>query len=259
MIMKFKFLSAVFAFVCIVSCSIMFSACGGGNPIPDDLIVAHLPDKVHVEYAANCFYVKDGNDIYSSSPVYSSDRQEVFLRENLSTAYITDLTYGDQMFATARWTGTAWQTAKDDAIYEDWIANDKNHTTVYGSIKDPHWRFGPATSHNMYYGYSDVNGAWMSEKSSVTQLANQNVTVGENQVECVVFEYVFEYGDVYNKTKYWYALDSGIYIKSLSISDKTKNIDTEGTPGETSAIYYKTGETMDSVLTAKGRGAVPVF
>ena len=82
--MRKKILSFMLAFVCIITCGLCLTACGNNNYDDHINIRQTLPDKVHVEYG-NVVYVKDGNDIYAKSEVYSmSGRHEVYVRENLS-------------------------------------------------------------------------------------------------------------------------------------------------------------------------------
>lgn len=233
---------------------------GGG--LIENRITMNFPDKVWVEYNSIVF-AKDGKDIFASSMVYWSDRREVYLREDISDPIATWHGSG-QYYITARWTGETWQLATDEGRiageeYDEvnnqtWIANDKNHQVVYGYVDRKH---GACTSGYVYRGYSDVNTPYESDSFTIVQLDNQTITVGEDEVECIVWEYTFDNDGVYGKTRYWFAADSHIFIKEMYTSNRDADIETGGSV-QNCATLYKVGVAMEQVLQSKDK-SVPVI
>ena len=100
----------------------------------------------------------------------------------------------------------------------------------------------------MRQGYTDVNS--QLDTMTITKLENETITLESGQqVACEVWQTVFEYNDTYQKSKYWYAADSHIFMKGLTVYDRETDIDTDGsTYGMTAATYYAVGENMDDFL-----------
>mgnify|MGYP003571274369 CR=1 FL=1 len=250
--MKKKIFSFMLAFVCIISCGFALTGCGKKGTDDNSMnIQQNLPDKVHVEYG-NVVYVKDGNDIYAKSNVYSlSGRNEVYVRTGLSDGVFYWQGQG-QYFISARWDeyNNCWENADNDIYEEGWEANKQNHMVVSEFIIDHGtYKYGPDTTAYMMYGYYNINSS--SNLVVATQLADETITLsGSGQrVECVVWEYVFEDESAYEKDKYWFAKDSNIFLKGLCIFDKKGDIDTEGsTYNIPEATYYAVGESMDDFL-----------
>lgn len=246
-----KIFNSVIIFVLTFSCMIMFTACGGDVWEPPHNVVQNLPDKIHVEYASDDYYttifIKDGNEYYCKGKnIHGYDRDEIYMRRDLSHEVCVAEGYGGWGFITARWNSYSepetWLLAADDLGTSPnepaWHANDKNQNTYTNA------------EYKTRHGYSDVNSALLDgETHKVTKLENQTITVGENQVECVVWVYEFDYDGTYSKSKYWFAADTGVYLKGLSVYDREANIDTDGsTYGHPIATYYKVGDSMDTAL-----------
>lgn len=251
--MKRKILSFMLAFVCIITCGLCLTACGNKGNVENAMnIQQNLPDKVHVEYG-NVVYVKDGNDIYAKSEVYSmSGRHEVYVRENLSDGVFYWQGEG-QHFISARWDeyNNCWENADDDTYHQDngWIANDQNHSVIGGVVKDSRgYNYGPYSSAYMLHGYSDVNS--QLDTMTITKLENETITLESGQqIACEVWQTVFEYDGSYEKCKYWFAADSHIYLKGLWTQERNADIDVAGSKyNMPEATYYAVGENMDDFL-----------
>ena len=242
-----KKILSFFACVALAFTSLIFTACGKTGYYDENIRIRQvLPTKVHVEYGNGVIYVKDGDDIYAKSGVYSmSGRWEVYVRENLEDGVFYWQGQG-QHYISARWTDTAWENADEDTFQsQGWNANDMNHLVIYGSVNNTK---GPDTSGYMLHGYSDVNSPL--DTVQATQLENETITLESGQnVECVVWQVVFDYNGTYQKDKFWFAKDSHIYLKGLSVYDRDKDIDTEGSSySHPVATYYAEGENMDDFL-----------
>ena len=247
--MRKKIFSFMLAFVCMITCGLCLTACGNNSNFDDHYnITQTLPDKVHVEYGSGVVYVKDGNDIYVQSGVYSmSGRREVYVRENLTDGVFYWQGEG-QHFISARWDeyNNCWERADNDTLQEDnWIANSDNHWCIGGSVNNVQ---GPDSSRYMLNGYSDVNS--LLDTMTITQLENETITLVSGQhVECEVWQTVFEYDGSYEKCKYWFAADSHIYLKGLWTQERNANIDVAGSNyNMPEATYYAVGENMDNFL-----------
>ena len=249
--MKNKILSFILAFALVLTYTVCLSACSGDVVTIPSRVSESLPNKVWVEYG-NVVLAKDGNDYYVESAVYSmSSRGEVYIKENLTNPVGS----GDeaQNYISARWDG-GWIYAYDDGILDTYHANSDNHSAMMGFVNS---KSGPCSSEWMFRGYSAVNDTTII---SVVQKPNQTITVGENEVECEVWECTFDYFGTYSKTKYWFAADSHVYLKSLSIEDRNQDIDTDGTVDTThQATFYQVGVPMSDVLASKGGKTMPVF
>ena len=245
--------------VASVSCS------GRGYVEPERRIKETLPDRIRVEYNnGSVVYAKDGNWIYAKSGVYSmQSRGEVVIKENLSNPAVRDPSPqlgNDQYYISSCWVEPLdgdgfWRIATSESHeatgYDPYHANDHNHSAAYGYVDNVK---GSAAYLNN--GYSDVNSELSS--STVTQKENETVDVGGQDVECKVFEYVFEHGSTYSRSVYYFAASSGVYIKSYTVYGRDAQI-TEDRLDSNSASYYKEGETLDVVLEAKDRLPKPDY
>ena len=244
--MKKNIFSFMLALVCVITCGFCFAACNGGYEEIELNIRQNLPDKLHVEYGSRIVYVKDGNDIYGRSGVYSmSGREEVYIRQDLQDGVFYWQGEG-QHFISARWTGSEWERADNDSFQENgWIANDENHSCIGGNVNNVQ---GPYTSKYMFHGYIDVNS--LLDTMTATKLENETLTLASGQrVECEVWQTVFEYNDSYERCKYWFAANSHIYLKGLWTQDREADIDTEGSNySMPEATYYAVGENMEDFL-----------
>ena len=210
-------------------------------------------DKVHVEYD-NVTYIKDGNDIYAYSFVYSmSGRTEVYIRENLTEPAV-EAGYDSQYYISARWNeyDNSWQLATEDTLQSSaYHANDMNHLAVYGTVDSTQ---GPYTSSYMFHGYSDVNIPYENPNVTVTRLENETIAVNENQnVECEVWDYIYSNTDsnLYVKERNYYAKDTHIALKQLTTFDR--DFDLEAATITLKATYYAVGETMSYALNLRDR------
>ena len=230
-----KKILSIFACLILACTSFAFVGCKKSEPYqPPRNVVQNLPDKLHVEYSSTTF-VKDGNEYYCwASNTHGAHRSSMYMKRELNNEYCIAEGYGGWNFITAIYYPDAW------VIADTWNENDKNQNTYTNAEY--------ATRH----GYSDVNSPLDSVTN--TQLADQTITlVSGQQVECVVWESVFEYNDSYTKDKYWFAKDTGVYIKGLTVYDRETNIDTDGSSyNHPVATYYAVGETMATVLETKG-------
>ena len=224
--MKKKIFAFVLAFMFILPCALLLTACGKKDPyVPPRNVVQRLPEKIHVEYGSTIF-VKDGNEYYlSGENIHRTTVDEVYMKDGLT----------HEVFVTDRWGGMLYITA----YYDD--NTDDNHNTYTNSEELTR------------QGYSEVNSPL--DSYTITKLADQTVAVGTNEVECEVWLAVWEYNNSYAKYKLWYAKGTGVFIKGLKTSDKTVDIDTEGYVYGTSATYYAVGENMADVLATKDRVA----
>ena len=249
--MKNKFFGFFLAFVLACGCAMCLTACGGKGSLPNR-IESTLPNKVWVEYGGIVF-AKEGNDVYVESGVYSmSGRGEVYIRENLTTPAATDGMGNEQYYITARYY-ERWIYADNDGIKDLWHANSDNHSAMAGYVNS---NSGPYTSAYMFRGYATLNAA-EGASNVATQLANETISIGGSDVECIVWEYVFDYNGTWSKTKYYYAADSHVFLKEIYTSDKNANINTDGIV-EREATLYRVGVSLEDVLTAKGK-TMPVF
>ena len=234
-----KFLSIVACFM-LAFTSFAFVACKKSEPYePPRRVVQALPDKLHVEYDTyGVVFVKDGNEYYCvASNVHGAHRSPMYMKNELTNEYFVEPGYGGWDFITAirNYEDNGWVVANG------WHEDDKNRTTHSNA------------EYKTRTGYIDVNiDTDIYTSATVTQLSNQTLTLASNQqVECVVWDYVYENGDTYGHHRYWYAVDTGVFIKEMYTSNKNANIETTGTL-ESIATYYAVGESMDAVLTTKG-------
>lgn len=227
--------------------SFCLTACFGKNfeTLPRN-VEFNLPEKVHVVYSNGKEFAKDGNYVYGAGCVNA--RFEILMKENLNTPAV-EQGNNSQYYISAHLSGDTWimaDTNPDSTYFE----NDNNSLAIYGYVDRRH---GP--EYYLRTGYSDVNGVIL-ESSSLTQLENEVLTIGAVQVECVVWENVFEYDDTYSKCKYWYAVDTGICIKYNEAFDENDDIDADEN-NELIATCYTLNETINDILTQKGRPTIP--
>ena len=252
--MKKKILSLVLALVCIMSCGLFFTACGGSGWEKPKRVVLSLPQNLHVEYTnvpikgdallpGSCVLIKEGDLYYVKAPTtYSSDRLEVMVKENLQTAQY------DRSFISARWaylpSGVEeWQTAPNDTNYDGWHANDANGHVYFTGLGFLDSGYGDV-NHPYENGVTDKNGYTYT----ATQKDNQTLTLASgHQVECVVWEFSFTTSDedTWSKEKFWFEKNTGVTIKRTSAE---QDLDDDSNIGLI-ATYYATNETLQSYLS----------
>ena len=245
--MKKRVLSIIVAFVCVIGCVSGLTACVKRTYWePPRNVVQNLPDKIHVVYNANDYshgliFVKDGDEYYvNGKNKWYADRREIYMRTNLTKEVCKAEDGQGWLSITAHWTGSEWILAEDETEFTPanavWHANDHNLSAYY------------ETEYITRTGYIDVNTPIL-DHVTITQLDNQTVTLRSGQqVECVVWDYVYEHDDVYSHYVYWYAAETGVYIKERHTFDKDVNVETDGTAGEYFATYYKVGDSMDTAM-----------
>ena len=236
-----KILSIVACFVLAFAVSLTFVGCGGKGWEPNYRIKFVELDKYWVEYNNGRVYAKDGQFVFSQGNFYGND---VFIKENLSGEYFVVEPYGGQGYVTALW-NDGWQIATN------WNENDRNNSSVYEFINSR-----PGIYTYLKYGYSDVNNITENPSITVTQLDNDVLTIGTDDVECLVFDYVYDNGNVYGHNLYYYALDSHVCLKALYTSNRNADIATSGSV-ELEATLYKVGVAMNTILTQKERTPAP--
>lgn len=235
--MKRKIFNVLLAFVCAFSCVFGLVACDKKDNEIKYNISINMPNRVHVEYNSNIF-VKDGNEYYlMGENIHGSHRGEIYMKRELSSpVYVNE--YGGWDFVTARYdySTSSWILASDDNQYYDpWITNDRNQNTYTN------------TEYILRTGYSDINMSYEMSAVTITKLEDDVVTIAGSDVECIVWEYVYEEGTLYNKEKFWFAKDTNIFIKESEIFDKADDIDDPENIRKI-ATYYKVGESMDEAL-----------
>ena len=246
--MKRRFFSFALALVFVVA-GLCLPACSKKEVwTPPRNVVQNLPDKIHVtynesEYSHGLIFVKDGNEYYINGiNKWHADRREVYMRRNLTHEVCKSDDGNGWGFISAHWDyySDGWVLAADETDYTPlngtWHANDDNDSTYV------------ETEVITRTGYGDVNTPIL-DYVTITQLENETVTLrSAQQVECEVWDYVYENGDTYSHYRYWYAADTGVYIKSKETFDKAVDIATDGYNGDYTATYYKVGDSMDAAL-----------
>ena len=194
-------------------------------------VVQNFPNRVRVEYNGIVF-AKDGNEYFCiASNVHGFHRSTMYMKRELSQEVCIAEGYGGWRFITAITNDGNW------IIADNWNENDKNQNTYTNA------------EYKTRTGYSDVNTVLL-DHATITKLSNQVLNIGGNNVECVVWDYVYENGDTYGHHRYWYEIDTGIFIKEMYTSDKNENIGTEGTL-ESVATYFRVGEALEQILNSK--------
>lgn len=222
-----------------------FLACNSsGGYEPPRNVTLNLPEKIHIEghgdYSHTAFVlVKDGNEYYTKADtVYSSDRFEVYCKRDLEVPVVFAGEEYAQGYITARWayqeSGDAWQCAEHDTNYSSYHANDHNNHVW-------HTAYGELTS-----GYSDVNSSL--DSMTINQLEDQTLTIGINQVACEVWECIFRYQETYSQSVYWFAKDTGVALKGLTVHDELENVYTSGHL-DFEVTLYEVGIDMATVLS----------
>ena len=233
----------------ILACAVLaftsfaFAGCGKkSDPITYRIKYVEL-DKMWIE-VGGITYAKDGNYVFAQGCHYGYD---VFLKENLQNEVFPDPTYGGQGYITAAWNGTGW------TIANNYNENDNNNESVYEFVNH---HYGPGSYRWSTRGISDVNNITENPAVTVTHLDNETITVGSDQVECIVWDYVYENGSTYGHHLFYFATDSHICLKEYYTSDKTEEVKTDSNI-EFAATLYKVGVSMNDVLTAKDRNPAP--
>lgn len=273
--MKKKIVSLSLALVLVFACTICLSACGNREVwTPPKRVSLNLPDKVHVEYINDrisgdallpgyCVLVKEGDQYYVKAPTtYSSNRLEVFEKINLTNAVVFDKPQYSQGYISARWNdyNNTWVSAADDSYTSpnapEWHANDQNNHVYYTGIAFLDSGYGDI-NHTYENGVADSNGY----KHTATQKDNETLTIGSNQVECIVWEYEAYFSeDNWSKEKFWLDADTGIMLKRTSVlpSSQNQSLDAAENIG-LKATYFSKTETMQDYLTSIDRWPAPDF
>ncbi len=236
--MKKKLLSLTLVLVSVLACIVCLSACGSKKSGISYKISLKLPECVHVEYNNGMILVKDGNEYYvKAATIYSSDRLEVYAKVDLSNPVILDQPQYSQGFITARWVDVdnVWQCAEMDTNYSPWHAN-MNNCDVYTKGES-----------FLRTGYTDINMPYEMDGVTIAQKDNEVLTISGEQVECIVWEYIYDKDNIYQKAKYWFAKDTNICLKHSDIFDRTGDINDESRI-KLQATYYKVGNNMDTAL-----------
>ena len=245
--MKKKILSLILALASVIASGLSLMACNNDVLIVPSNVVQNLPDKIHVvynadEYSHGLIFVKDGDEYYiNGKNRWHADRREIYMRTNLTQEVCRAEDGEGWLSISAHFTDGAWILAEDETEYTPangaWHANDDNLDAYY------------ETEYVTRTGYLDVNTTIL-DYVTITQLANQTVTLRSGQqVQCEVWDYEYENGSIYSHYRYWFAVDTGVYIKEMHTSDKNVNVGTDGTLGEDIATYYKIGDSMDTALS----------
>ena len=240
-----KKIFAMIACIALMVTSLTFVGCFGskGDPIEYTIRLNEL-NQYWVEYNNGRVYAKDGQFVFAQGNYYGDD---VFIKENLSGEYFVVEPYGGQGYVTASW-NDGWQIATN------WNENDRNNSSVYQFFGGSGARLGIYSY--LKYGYSDVNQYYENPSVTVTELEHDTLTVGAEEVECLVFDYVYDDGSTYGHHLYFYALDSHICLKALYSNDRDEDILADGSV-ELEATLYKVGVAMNTILTQKERTPAP--
>jgi len=231
---------------------ISVTSCGGGNaggggedvpsPLPTDRVVQRLPDKL-IYVCDSTVFVKDGNEKYVKQPSeYSSNRLEVYIKENLTVPVVFDTNDNAQNWISARLNSSdEWVCADEDddggtPNVPHWHSNDKN-CQVYHEAE--------STTRT---GYRRINIPYDQEYVTITQLENETITIGDNAVECVVWKYTYDNTSVdvpmAEEYTYWYAKDTGVFLQEYikTVFDDPQLV--------TKATRYEVGVNMDAALAS---------
>ena len=227
-----KLLSILLCFTIAFS-SFLCASCGNKSSWqPPRNVIQNLPNKIHVEYNGIIF-VKDGDEYYcQASNIHGFHRTQMYMKRNLSQEVCIAEGYGGWRFITAITYEDSW------IIADTWNENDKNQNTYTNA------------EYKTRTGYIDVNTV-LTNNVTLTKLDNQVLNIGGNNVECVVWDFVYENGDTYGHSRYWYAVNTGVFIKEMYTSDKNEDIEIDGTL-ESVATYYGIDESMEQILNSKG-------
>ena len=245
--MKKRILGILLALVMTASC-IALCGCFGNrdvDPIPKR-IELNLPDKIYykcidntlTDYTAYATIIKDGNEYYVKAPTryYTSSRLEVYVKDGLQHEACVAEGYGGWGFISARWdySTNAWIIADNDGIYAPWHANDYNQDAWY------------AAKGKFEKGYSDVN-TLLETNITVTQLANERLVIDGRSIDCIVWEYVYENGNIYNKSKHWYASETHVCLQINEVFDKEANIDSSEYKRFYATLYVVGVDMLDAL------------
>ena len=236
-----KIFSLFIAVVCVFACGICMSGCfKNRGTSPTHRITLNLPNQVHVEYGAysNIIFVKDGNEYYlRASNTHGSHRNEIYMKRELSNPVFVLENYGGWNFITALYNSysNSWQVAEQEDTNASWIENDKNQNT-YTNAESA-----------LRTGYTDINIPYNNPSVTLTQKENETLVIGGENVECIVWDYVYENEDVYSKSRYWFEKNTHICIKFNEVFDKEENVNDDANI-EFLATYFKVGESMETAL-----------
>ena len=266
--MKKKIIASLLLIAFIVPAIFAFSACGKQPYSSPKRVSLKLPDKLHVEYVNNtikgdatlpgyCVLVKEGDLYYIKTPhkYYFYNRLEVFVKTNLKNAVeFAGEAYG-QGHISARWNEytNSWQTAEEETDNQ-WHANDQNGSVYYNGIGFLDVGYGDV-NHLYKNGVTDSNGY----KFTATQKENETITIGTNQVECVVWEYEAYFSENnWTRSKYWFDLETNITLKKTEVYPSSENLDLDAEANVGfEATYFSKSETMQSYLTSVERWPAP--
>ena len=261
----------VFAFLCVG-----FQAACGKREVwtAPKRISLTLPERVHVEYFNNrisgsaslpnyCVLVKEGDIYYVKTPTtYSSDRLEVIEKVNLQNAVeFAGEKYG-QGYISARWNDytSSWDTADSETELtpnaSSWHANDRNNHVYYTGVAFLDMGYGDV-NHIYDNGVANANGY----KHTATQKDNETLSIGGNEVLCVVWEYEAYFGeDNWSRARYWFDAETGITLKQASIYPSSANQDLSADENVGfKATYFSKTETLADYLTSIERYPAPDF
>ena len=263
--------------VCLVlPFGLILSACGKRDVwTPPKRIVLALPENVHVEYTNDwlkgdsslpsyCVLMKSGNLYYVKTPhkYYSSNRLEVYVKANLKNGVEFSGPQYSQGHISACWNdySNSWVLAKDETQFGEsyaYHANDQNGSVYYKGTDFLNSGYGDV-NHPYDNGVTDKYGY----THTATKLENETVTVGDKQVECVVWEYSFTTSDptVYSREKFWFEAQTGITIQrsSITYSSANQSLDAEENIG-LKATYFSITDTMQGYLESINRWPAPNF
>ena len=236
-----RFLSFLLAFIFAAYWLNILSACGKKTDIEliQNRISLSLPDRLHAEYGYTVF-VKDGNEYYlRADNLHGSHRNEIYMRRELSTPVCVAEGYGGWNFITARYDPylSDWQIATEDDQNEPWNANDKNQNSF------------TKAEYTLRTGYSDINMPYDMEAVTITQKSPESLVIAGNRIDCEVWEYLYDDGEIYVLDKYFFAADTKVFLKKSTVFDREDDIDA---PENTRLIatYYAVGESMDEAMTS---------
>ncbi|MBQ8468450.1 MAG: hypothetical protein IJ542_01700 [Clostridia bacterium] len=238
-----KKLLTILACFMLAFTSLAFAACGKkSDPISYRIQYVNL-SQFWIE-AEGKVYAKDGQYEFAQGCHHGSD---IFAKQNLRNEVFPQPGYGGQGYITAAWNGTNW------IIADDYQENNFNSESMYEFVNH---RYGPGAYRWTSRGISDVNNITDNPAVTVTQLDNETITVGEDNVECIVWDYVYEHGTTYNHQLFYFAKDSHICLLEYYTSDKTEEVKDDSNI-DFQVTLYKVGVSMNEVLTAKGRTPAP--
>ena len=231
--MKSKVFSLVFILISVCSCLLSLASCKNDDVVINNRISVSMPTNVlmefHTSYTAYKF-VKVGDNYYVFNPSYNSPF-EIFMQDNLDLQFEEE----EQHYRTYTYYADEWH------ITESWSDNRAYVYDRFYNIKGVYSL--------MHKGYSAINAD--ENGTRYIQKANETLLVGEDNVECVVYESVYSSGDVYLHEKYWYEKDSKLLIKLCSVYNEQDDVNSTS-PDYVVTKFKTTGFTMASALAEYG-------